>query len=127
LPETELAGQRSLVEKFLTALRLGDATKLIEVLDPAFAVDADATAAPGAGPTGVRGAEAWAKQAITAARGARLARVAMVEGSIGLIVAPRGRLFRVLRFTFANGRIAAMEVIGDPERLRAIEVGVPGR
>jgi hypothetical protein len=32
----------------------------------------------------------------------------------------------VLRFTFANGRIAAMEVIGDPERLRAIEVGVLG-
>jgi RNA polymerase sigma-70 factor (ECF subfamily) len=50
----------------------------------------------------------------------------MVEGSVGLIVAPRGRLFRVLRFTFANGRIAAMEVIGDPERLKAIEVGVLG-
>jgi RNA polymerase sigma-70 factor (ECF subfamily) len=127
LPETELAEQRSLVERFLAALRLGDATKLIEVLDPAFAVNADATAAPGVGPTGIRGAEAWAKQAIRAARGARLARVAMVEGSVGLIVAPRGRLFRVLRFTFANGRIAAMEVIGDLERLRAIEVGVLGR
>lgn len=54
---------------------------------------------------------------------ARLARLAMVEGSVGLIVAPRGRLSRVLRFTFANGRIAGMEVIGDPERLRMIEVG----
>ena len=48
----------------------------------------------------------------------------MVEGSVGLLVAPRGRLFRVLRFTFANGRIAAMEVIGNPQRLRTIEVGV---
>ena len=47
----------------------------------------------------------------------------MIEGSVGLIVAPRGRLFRVLQFTFANGRIAAMEVIGDPERLQRIEVG----
>jgi RNA polymerase sigma factor (sigma-70 family) len=127
LPETELAEQRSLVERFLTALRAGDATKLIEVLDPAFAVYADAVAAPGAAPTGIRGAEAWAKQAIRAARGARLARVAIVEGSVGLIVAPRGRLFRVLRFTFANGRIAAMEVIGDRERLGAIEVGVLGQ
>jgi hypothetical protein len=69
---------------------------------------------------------AWValKQAIQSARGARLARLAMVEGSVGLLVAPRGRLFRVLRFTFANGRIAATEVIGDPERLRTTEVGL---
>jgi RNA polymerase sigma-70 factor (ECF subfamily) len=126
LPESELTQQRSLVEKFLTALRLGDATKLMEVLDPEFAVHADATAAPGAVPAGIHGAEGWAKQAVRAARGAQLARVAMVEGTVGLIVAPRGRLFRVLRFTFANGRIAAMEVIGNPERLRTIEVGELG-
>jgi RNA polymerase sigma factor (sigma-70 family) len=126
LPEDELAQQRSLVEKFLAALRLGDATKLLEVLDPAFAVHADAVAAPAGVSTDIRGAEAWAKQAIRAARGARLARPAIVEGSVGLIVAPKGRLSRVLRFTFANGRITAMEVIGDPERLRAIEVGVLG-
>jgi RNA polymerase sigma factor (sigma-70 family) len=126
LREDEVAQQQSLVEKFLAALRLGDATKLLEVLDPAFAVHADAAAAPAGVPTDIRGAEAWAKQAIRAARGARLARPAMVEGSVGLIVAPRGRLFRVLRFTFANDRITAMEVIGDPERLRAIEVGVLG-
>jgi RNA polymerase sigma-70 factor (ECF subfamily) len=124
LPESELAQQRSLVEKFLIALRLGDSAKLMEVLDPAFAVHADGTAAPGGVPTEIRGAEAWAKQAIQAARGARFARPAMVEGSVGLIVAPRGRLFRVLRFTFGNGRIAALEVIANPERLRIIEVGV---
>jgi RNA polymerase sigma factor (sigma-70 family) len=126
LPEDEVAQQQSLVEKFLAALRLGDATKLLEVLDPAFAVHADAAAAPAGVPTDIRGAEAWAKQAIRAARGARMARPAMVEGSVGLIVAPRGRLFRVLRFSFANGRITAMEVIGDPERLRAIDVAVLG-
>jgi RNA polymerase sigma-70 factor (ECF subfamily) len=124
LPEDERAQQQSLVERFLAALRLGDATKLLEVLDPAFAVHADAAAAAAGVSTDIRGAEAWAKQAIRAARGARMARPAMVEGSVGLIVAPRGRLFRVLRFTFANGRIAAMEVIGDPQRLEAIEVGV---
>ena len=126
LPEDEVAQQQSLVEKFLAALRLGDATKLLEVLDPAFAVHADAAAAAAGVPTDIRGAEAWAKRAIQAARGARLARPAMVDGSVGLIVAPRGRLFRVLRFTFANGRITAMEVIGNPERLMAIEVGVLG-
>jgi RNA polymerase sigma-70 factor (ECF subfamily) len=126
LREDELARQQSLVEKFLAALRAGDAAKLVEVLDPAFAVHPDAAAAPGGVPSDIRGAEAWAKHAIQAARGARLARLAMVEGSVGIIVAPRGRLVRVLRFTFANGCIAAMEVIGNPERLRGIEVGVLG-
>jgi RNA polymerase sigma-70 factor (ECF subfamily) len=126
LPEGELDQQRSLVEKFLSALRLGDSMKLLEVLDPAFAVHADTTAAQGAVTTGIHGAEAWAKQAIKAGRGARFARPAMVEGSVGLIVAPRGRLFRVLRFTFANGLIASMEVIGDHERLGSIEVGALG-
>jgi len=124
VPESELVQQRSLVEKFLAALHSGDSLKLMEVLDPSFAVHADATSAPGAGSAEIHGAEAWAKQAVRAARGARLARVAMVEGSVGLIVAPQGRLFRVLRFTFANGLIASMEVIGDHERLGSIEVGV---
>ena len=126
LAEDELARQHSLVERFLAGLRSGDPKKLLDVLDPAFVVRADAAAAPAGVPPEVVGAEVWAKRAVEAARGARLARIAMVEGSVGLIVAPRGRLSRVLEFTFANGRIAAMEVIGDPERLQVIEVGALG-
>jgi RNA polymerase sigma factor (sigma-70 family) len=126
LAEDELDQRRSLIDQFLSALRQGDPKKLLEVLDPGFVVRADATAAPGGVSADVVGAEAWAKRAVEAAHGARLARVAMVEGSVGLIVAPRGRLFRVLQFTFENGRIAGMEVIGDAERLRAIEVGPLG-
>jgi len=122
LPDHDSAQQRELAEKFLAALRLGDAAKLMEVLDPAFSVQADAVVAPRGVPTDIHDAESWAKQAVQSARGARLARVAMVEGSVGLIVAPRGRLFRVLRLTYANGRIATLEVIGDPERLRAVEI-----
>jgi RNA polymerase sigma-70 factor (ECF subfamily) len=123
LPERDLAQQHSLAQRFLAALRLGDPLKLMEVLDPAFAVQADAVAAPRGVPKDVHDAESWARQAVQAAHGARLARLAMVDGSVGLIVAPRGRLFRVLRFTYANGLITAMEVIGDPERLRGVEIG----
>jgi RNA polymerase sigma factor (sigma-70 family) len=122
LPDRDLAQQRDLAERFLAALRLGDPVKLMEVLDPAFSVRADAVAAPRGVPAGIRDAETWARQAVQNARGARLATPAMVDGSVGLIVAPRGRLFRVLRFTYADGRIAAMEVIGDPGRLRTIKI-----
>lgn len=127
LAESELEQQHFLVERFLAGLRSGDPKMLLDILDPAFAVRADAAAAPGGLPPEIVPAEVWARRAVEAARGARLARIAMVEGSVGLIVAPRGRLSRVLRFTFANGRIAGMELIGDPERLRVIEVGALAR
>ena len=122
VPRTELSQQRALIENFLDALRQGDPTKLMDLLDPSFSVHADATAAPQGIPTDIHGTEAWATAAIREAHGARLARLAMVDGTVGIIVAPRGRLFRVLQFTFADGRIAGMEVIGDPERLRSIEI-----
>jgi RNA polymerase sigma-70 factor (ECF subfamily) len=72
----------------------------------------------------VRGAEAWARQAITAARGAKFARTALVDGAVAAIVAPRGKLFRVLNFRIANGKITEIDVVGDPARLRALELAV---
>lgn len=123
LPNAELAEQRAVVDAFLAALRAGDAARLVTLLDPEFSVHADAVAFPGALPQ-IHGAEAWAKEAIRTSRGAKLARPALVDGAVGVVVAPRGRLFRVLRLTIRNGRIAHMEVVGDPERLRQIDVGV---
>jgi len=72
----------------------------------------------------VRGARSWAAEAIRAARGARFAHPALVDGIVGLVVAPKGRLFRVLRFSFSGNKIAAIEVVGDSERLRAMEITV---
>jgi RNA polymerase sigma-70 factor (ECF subfamily) len=72
----------------------------------------------------IRGAENGARSAITAARGARAAQQALIDGTVGLVIAPNGRLFRALRFAFANGTIAAVEVIGDPERLRQLDLAV---
>jgi RNA polymerase sigma-70 factor (ECF subfamily) len=40
------------------------------------------------------------------------------------VVAPQGRLFRVLKFTFAGGKIAAIDVVGDRERLGEMELAV---
>ena len=41
-----------------------------------------------------------------------------------MILATGGKLSRVLTFTFTNARIARLEVIGDPARLREIDIGV---
>ena len=120
----DLARQREVVDAFLAALRGGDFEGLIAVLDPDVLVRSDVAAVGPGGSREVRGARNWAKGAIVAARGARFAQPALVDGRVGLVVAPRGRLFRVLSFTFAGGKIAQVEVIGDPARLRELKLAV---
>ena len=124
----DLARQRDVVDAFLSALRAGDIQGLLEVLDPDLVVRADAVAASGGAATEVRGAEPWAKQALAAyRRGARSARAALVDGAVGVVIAPRGRLFKVLTFTISAGKIVAMDVVGDPARLGQLEVAVLDR
>jgi RNA polymerase sigma factor (sigma-70 family) len=121
---TNLPQQRKVVDAFLAALRSGDFEALVAVLDPDVRIHSDQVSRLPGAPTEVRGAESWARQAITAAQGARAARIALVNGSVGLVVAPRGRLFRVLRFTIANGKISRIDVIGDPTQLASLDLAV---
>ena len=121
---TRIAEQRRVVDSFISALRAGDFQALISVLDPDLVVHSDATAATPALPTDVRGAKFWAAHAIKAAQGARAARAALVNGEVGIVIAPRGHLFRVLRFTFAHGIITRIDVIGDPAQLATLDLAV---
>ena len=119
-----LAQQRRLVESFLTALRSGDVETLISLLDPGFVTQADLAALPPGVSLDVQGVEAWARQAINVARGAVFARPALIDGIPGLIVAPRGKLFRALNFTFRDDKIAQIDVIADPTRLQALDLAI---
>jgi RNA polymerase sigma-70 factor (ECF subfamily) len=119
-----LASQRKVVDAFLAALRARDFHALVAVLDHNVVITADAVAQPVEAMREIRGAEKWAKGAIAAARGARAAQPALIDGAVGLVIAPQGRLFRALRFTLAEGKIAAVEVIGDPERLRHLDLAI---
>jgi hypothetical protein len=49
----------------------------------------------------------------------------MVNGSVGHVVAPRGRLFLVLGSILAGDRIRAIEVISEDGRLRELDLAVP--
>jgi RNA polymerase sigma factor (sigma-70 family) len=124
-PRSELAGQRKVVDAFLAAQRAGDFDGLVAILDPDLVVHADQPGAPGA-PTDVRGSQLWAKQALLFARGARFVQPALVNGSVGAILAPRGRLERALRFTITGGKISRIDVIVKPENLAKVELGVLG-
>jgi RNA polymerase sigma-70 factor, ECF subfamily len=122
-PDPDLVRQREVVDAFVAALRAGDFEGLLAVLDPDLVVRADMPVPAGA-PTEIRGAAAWAKGAIAYGHLARLTQPALVNGAIGIVVAPRGRLVRALRFTIANGKITEIEVIGNPARLRELDVSV---
>ena len=58
------------------------------------------------------------------AGGACAARPALVDGDVGVVVAPRGRLMMVLAFTVADGKIAAIDAIADPERVRRLDLAI---
>jgi RNA polymerase sigma-70 factor (ECF subfamily) len=116
--ETDLARQREVVDAFLAASRAGDFEGLIAVLDPdvVFRVDTGEPAA-------VAGAEAVARRVL--ARGSRLApfgRPAIVNGTAGVVVARRGRMVSAVAFTVVEGRIAEIDVVADPAKLRGIAV-----
>jgi RNA polymerase sigma factor (sigma-70 family) len=115
-PEPDLARQREVVEAFLAASRRGDFQALLAVLDPDVVARADW--GPGLSRV-VRGAEAVARQAhLYASRGA--ARPALVNGAAGLVVTRSGRVFAVLGFTVASGRIIEIDILADPERLQGV-------
>ena len=120
-PAPDLTRQREVVDAFLAALRGGDFEGLLAVLDPDLVVRSDAAVRPGA-PTEIRGAAVWAQGAVAYGHLAKLALPVLVNGAVGIVVAPRQRLVRALRFTIANGKISEIEVIGDQARLDQLDV-----
>ena len=123
-----VSAQRKVVDAFLAAIRAGDFDGLIAVLDPDVVVRAESPE----GVREIRGAQNWAKSALAYQRShpvaqfARSVQPALVDGSAGIILAPHGRLSRVLRFTVADGKIREVEIIVSPERLRALEIRTLG-
>ncbi|MFE2185835.1 sigma-70 family RNA polymerase sigma factor [Streptomyces sp. NPDC059455] len=124
VPRAELDRQRRTVDAFLAAARGGDMEALLAVLDPDVVRRADRAALPEGVPTVARGARAVAEETAGFAPRARFAEPALVNGSVGVVVAPRGRLLLALTVTVEDRRIAAYEVIADPARLSRLELGL---
>jgi len=118
--DPDVVSQRQVVDAFLAATRSGDFEALVALLDPDVALRADQTARQAGAAQDAHGAAAVA----TALLGRRGAQPVLVDGAVGLFVAPGGRLRVVLRLAFRAGRIAGIEAIADPERLRQITLAV---
>jgi len=121
-PATDLVRQRRLVDAFLTAARDGDFGSLLAALDTDVVLRVDATAAGSA--TTSRGAQAVAANARAFSANARFAEPALVDGAVGIVVAPGGRLALVLRFGVVGDKITAIDIEADPNRLQRLELAV---
>ncbi|MBA2387611.1 MAG: sigma-70 family RNA polymerase sigma factor [Acidimicrobiia bacterium] len=117
----------AVVDAFLAAARGGDLGTLLELLAPDVVRRADRFAASTGISTEVRGARAVADETKVFAARARTAEVALVDGVPGIVVAPLGRLFAVLRMTVYGGRITDFDVIADPAQLDQITLAIEGR
>src|SRR4051794_36798151 len=119
---TDRTRQREVVDAFPAAARGGDFDALLPVLDPEVVLRSDRPALPSGALRETRGAAAVARRAMVG--GARAAQPALVNGAVGVVVAPQGRLLMVLVFTIGGGKIVEIDAVADPERLRQLDLAV---
>jgi RNA polymerase sigma factor (sigma-70 family) len=122
VPDPDVAAQRQVVDAFLAAARRGDFEALVAVLDPDVVLRADG--GDGASQSRMlRGARTVAEQAMRFAYRAATARSVLVNGAAGILACDRGgRPFAVLGFTVTGGKIAEIDILNDPARLRELNL-----
>jgi hypothetical protein len=123
-PDPDLAHQRKIVDAFFAAARDGDFDALVAVLDPDVVLRSDGGPARARHTVTISGAPSVAEQALTFGRLSPFARPALVNGAAGVVVTAHGRPLSVMGFTVAGGRILAIDVLSDPERLRELDLTV---
>src|SRR5262249_47612532 len=117
--DADLVRQREVVDAFAAASRNGNFDALLALLDPEVVLRADAAAARMGAPPEVRGA---APVATICSGGARGAQRAIVDGVPALVWAPGGRRRAVIGFTITNGKIAEINLTGEPEQMRQLDI-----
>lgn len=120
-----IVDERVVVDAFLQAARAGDFDALIAVLDPDVELHADAVAAPSGHPVRMSGARRVASSALMFSTRAPYTRPALIDGHMGLVVAPNGNLECLLAFTITGHRITTVDIIADPNRIADISLAVP--
>jgi len=121
VPDADLGRQREVVDAFLAAARRGDFEALVAVLDPDVVLRADDVA----GLRVVRGAAAVASGAILFSTLSPAEQLVVVNGTPGVVASRDGEAFSVAAFTVVDDRIVEIDIVGDPDRLRALGITAP--
>jgi RNA polymerase sigma-70 factor (ECF subfamily) len=110
------------VDAFFAAARTGDFDALVAVLDPDVVLRADGGDSRTRPTVVIHGAQAVAGQAVMAQRLAQFVRPVLVNGAAGVVTVVNGRPFSVMAFTVSDGRVVAVDVLYDPQRLADLDL-----
>ena len=124
VPDADLDTQRSVADAFLAAARDGDFEALLAVLDPDVVLRADVGPLPAGGSREVRGAREVAGQALFFSGLGLVLRPALVNGAVGAVSTRDGEPFSVGAFTIRGGKIVAIDILADPERIRRLDLAI---
>jgi DNA-directed RNA polymerase specialized sigma24 family protein len=116
--EADPGRQREVVDAFLAASRNGDFDTLLALLDPDVVLRADVAAVRMGAIGQVRGA---ADVASTFSGRARAVQPALLGGSIGAVWIVNGRPRMAFAFTVAGGKVIAIDMVADPDRLGQLD------
>jgi RNA polymerase sigma-70 factor (ECF subfamily) len=119
-PDDDVTAQHEAVDAFFAAGRSGDFDRLVSVLDPDVVLRGDF--GPGAAGFRAEGASSVAKLARSYARPERDVCAAVVNGAAGAVIFVSGRASAVMGFVVSDGRIAAIDVLADPERIAKLDL-----
>jgi RNA polymerase sigma-70 factor (ECF subfamily) len=120
-PDADLARRRQVIAAFLAASRSGDFEALLALLDPDVVFRADAAGVRSGAAAELVGAAAVAA---TFAGRARAAQPALVDGSPGVVWVHDGQPRVVFDFTIADGRVVAIDLLADPDRLGELDLEI---
>ena len=126
-PDPDPALQREVVDAYLSAARQGDFDALVGVLHPDVVLRSDGGTARARFTTVLRGVQQVTGPAVDAARRlAPFARPALVNGAAGVVTVAGGRVLSVMGFTVVAGKIVAIDVLMDPDRLAELHIAELG-
>ena len=116
-------GQWAVVDAFRAASRAGDFNQLLAVLDPDIVLRSDGGIAHPELTALVRGAQVVAGRAMTFRQFEQTATKVLVNGIPGGIAwASDGSPFAILAMTVRDGRIVAIHILADPDRLGQLDL-----
>jgi len=120
-PDDDVQVQRSVVDAFRAAAQDGDFHRLVAVLAPEVVLRSDGGALASAS-VEVHGAEDVARRAQSFSQLGLLRRPALINGAPGVVCMLEGKLFSVMAFTVKAGKIAEIDILRDPARLRQLDL-----
>jgi ketosteroid isomerase-like protein len=121
-PDRNPARQRSVVDAFFAAARDGDFEALVHVLHPDVVLRIDGGRLRRDASVVLEGAKAVAAHTTTYSKLHPHIVPALVNGTAGAVIAPQGEPYAVMAFTVSNGKIARIDALLDPERLRQLQL-----